>query len=168
MEKLNDLEDLFHHQLKDLYSAETQLINALPEMVNNATNEDLKSAFSEHLEETKGHKERLEEIAEELDMDPTGETCDAMKGLINEAQSFISEDAEPEVQDAGIIADGQRVEHYEISSYGSAIRFAERLDYNDTVDRLSATLDEEKNADQTLNQVAESEVNKQALEGQLL
>ena len=162
MTKLNNLEDLLHHQLKDLYSAETQLISALPEMVEKATDEHLKNAFADHLQETKGHKKRIESIAENLGFDPTGETCEAMKGLIKESQSFIAEDAANGVQDAGIIADAQRVEHYEISAYGSAIQFAQKLNHGSAVDLLQQTLEEEKNADQMLNHVAESTVNEKA------
>ncbi len=162
MSELNNLEDLFHHQLKDIYSAETQLIDALPEMMQKATSDTLKSAFSDHLQETKGHKRRLEEIAEELGIELTGETCNAMKGLIEEAKSFISEDATDHVRDAGIIADAQRVEHYEISAYGTVVQFAKALGKDDIADKLSATLDEENGADSKLNNIAKDNINKQA------
>ncbi len=162
MEKFNNLEDLFEHQIKDLYSAETQLINALPKMQENANDDSLKDAIGKHLDETKNQKTRLEEVAEECGIDPSGVTCEAMKGLVKEAQSFIAEDAEASVKDAGIIADAQRVEHYEISAYGTAIQYAKSLKHNTSVDKLEETLNEEKNADSMLNKIAESSVNKEA------
>lgn len=162
MGKLNNLEDLFHHQLKDLYSAEKQLIDALPKMKKEANNDSLKKAFESHLEETKNQKKRLDEIADMLDLDLSGETCEAMKGLIEEAEEFISEDATPEVRDAGLIADAQRVEHYEISGYGTAVRYAEALGHEEAADKLQETLDEESSADEKLNDLAVDNVNKQA------
>lgn len=162
MGKLNNLEDLFHHQLKDIYSAEKQLINALPTMIENASSEQLQKAFEEHLEETKGHKKRLEEIGEELDLDLSGETCNAMKGLIEEAEEFISENPDLDVRDAGIIADAQRVEHYEISAYGTAVTFAEALGHNNAAKKLQQTLEEESAADATLNELAIESVNPRA------
>lgn len=162
MGKLKNLEDLFHHQLKDLYSAEKQLIKALPKMQKEADNDDLKEAIEEHLEETENQKDRLDEIAEMLDVDLSGDTCEAMKGLIEEAEDFISEDAEPEVRDAGIIADAQRVEHYEISAYGTAVHYAEALNLDDVAKKLQETLDEESAADEKLNKLAVDNINKQA------
>lgn len=162
MSKLKNLEDLFHHQLKDIYSAETQLIEALPEMRDQASSEELRNAFADHLKETKEHKKRLTDIAKKLDIDLEGETCKAMKGLIKEAKDFIAEDAEAMVQDAGIIADAQRIEHYEISAYGTALHFAKALNHTAAIDKLQQTLDEEKDADQKLNQIAEENVNQQA------
>lgn len=163
MATLNTLNDLFHHQLKDLYSAETQLIEALPQLRDQAASQDLKEAFSNHLEETKKHKQRLTDIAKTLDIELSGETCEAMNGLINEAKSFISEEAEPMVRDAGIIADAQRVEHYEISAYGTALQFAKALGHSVAIDKLQQTLNEEKDADQKLNSIAENNINQQAL-----
>lgn len=162
MGKLNNLEDLFHHQLKDLYSAEKQLIKALPKMKKEAKNDSLKKAFENHLEETKNQKKRLDEIADMLDIDLSGETCEAMKGLIEEAEKFISEDAAPEVHDAGLIADAQRVEHYEISAYGTAVHYAEALNHEEAAEKLQETLDEESAADEKLNDLAVDNVNKQA------
>lgn len=164
MGKLKNLEDLFHHQLKDIYSAEKQLINALPAMIENSSNQALQKAFEDHLEETKGHKKRLEEIGESLGIDLSGETCNAMKGLIEEAEEFISENPELDVLDAGIIADAQRVEHYEISAYGTAVTFAEALNKNDAAKKLQLTLDEESAADANLNKLAIESVNPRAKE----
>lgn len=164
MNKLNNLDDLFLHQLKDIYSAETQLIEALPEMQNQASSQQLKDAFSNHLKETKEHKQRLTDIAKTLEIELTGETCNAMKGLIKEAKEFISQDAEAMVRDAGIIADAQRIEHYEISAYGTALQFAKALNHTVAIDKLQQTLNEEKDADQTLNVIAEENINQQAKE----
>lgn len=162
MSTLKNLEDLFHHQLKDLYSAETQLVDALPKMVKEANDKKLKEAFSDHLEETKKQVERLKDIGKDLDIKLTGETCKGMKGLISEAQSFISEDAEDKVRDAGIIADAQRVEHYEISAYGTVIEYAKALGKNEAARLLKETLKEEKDADKKLNALAVDSINVKA------
>jgi len=159
---MKDLKELFEHQLKDLYSAETQLIKALPKMAKNANDQKLKDAFESHLEETKEHKERLSEICDELGIKPTGETCKAMKGLIEEAEEFLKEDASEEVRDAGLIADAQRVEHYEISGYGTVVRYAKELGHKDIAKKLQKTLDEEYDADNKLDKLAESRLNKKA------
>ena len=160
---MRNLEDLFEHQLKDLYSAETQLIAALPKMAKAANDPKLREAFEGHLEETKTHKKRLQEVCDDLDIKPTGEECKAMKGLIKEAQSMIEEDAEKEVKDAGLIADAQRVEHYEISGYGTLVRFAKELGHKDIAKKLQKTLDEEYKADEKLNKMAEKRLNKKAV-----
>ncbi|MGB7785599.1 MAG: ferritin-like domain-containing protein [Salinimicrobium sp.] len=160
---MKDLNELFEHQLKDLYSAESQLIKALPKMAKNAHNEKLKKAFEDHLEETREHKSRLEEICSELDINPRGETCKAMKGLIEEAEDFLKEDATEEVRDAGLIAEAQRVEHYEIAGYGTVVRYAKELGHKKIADKLQKTLDEEYNADNKLDKLAESRLNKKAV-----
>lgn len=159
---MKNLEELFEHQLKDLYSAEDQLTKALPKMVKNAHNSKLKKAFEDHLEETKEHKARLEEICDELDIDPKGETCKAMKGLIKEAEDFLDEVKDPEVKDSGMIAEAQRVEHYEISGYGTAVRYAKELGHDSIAKKLQKTLDEEYQADETLNDLAEDRLNRKA------
>jgi ferritin-like metal-binding protein YciE len=159
---MKNLEDLFEHQLKDLYSAESQLVKALPKMVKAANDKKLKKAFEDHLEETKEHKKRLQEICDELGFKPTGEECKAMKGLIEEAEAFLKEDAEDDVRDAGIIADAQRVEHYEISGYGTLVRYAKELGHKAVANKLQKTLDEEYNADQSLDKLAEGRINKKA------
>lgn len=159
---MKNLEELFEHQLKDLYSAEDQLTNALPKMAKNATNSELRKAFEDHLEETKQQKKRLEEICEELDIDPKGEKCKAMEGLIKEAESFLDEVDDDEVKDAGMIAEAQRVEHYEISGYGTAVRYAKELGHDEIAKKLKQTLDEEYNADEKLNTLAENRLNKKA------
>ncbi len=159
---MKNLEELFEHQLKDLYSAEDQLINALPKMIKAAHDAQLKKAFEGHLEETKIHKQRIEEICKELFIKPTGEKCKAMEGLVKEAQSMIDEKADPEVKDAGLIAEAQRVEHYEISGYGTAVRFAKELGHDSIAKKLQKTLDEEYKADQKLDDLAEKRLNKKA------
>lgn len=161
---MKTLEDLFEHQLKDLYSAETQLIDALPKMVKSATDPKLKKAFEGHLEETKNQKKRLEEVCKELNIDPKGETCKAMQGLIKEAESFIKEKKDEDVNNAGLIAEAQRVEHYEISGYGTAIRYAKELGHKKIASKLKETLDEEYGADDKLNVMAEQRLNRKAID----
>lgn len=162
MSKLTTLEDLFHHQLKDLYSAETQLVDALPKMVEKANHKELQDAFKEHLEETKGQVQRLKDVGEKLGISMEGETCKAMKGLIREAEDFFSEDATDDVRDAGLIADAQRVEHYEIAGYGTVVAFAKSLGKDEVADILKETFDEEKNADNKLNDLAKNNINQKA------
>lgn len=159
---MKKLEDLFQHQIQDLYSAESQLIEALPKMAKASHNDKLKKAFEKHLEETKEHKNRLEEVAKEIGFKPNGEECKAMKGLIKEAESFLKEDAEEDVRDAGIIAESQRVEHYEISGYGTVVRYAKELGHKEAAKKLQKTLDEEYKADENLNKMAEGRINKKA------
>ncbi len=160
---MKNLEELFEHQLKDLYSAESQLLKALPKMAEHATDAKLKKAFEDHLEETKKHKSRLEEVCKELEIDPKGETCKAMKGLVQEADDFMKDAKDKEVKDAGMIAEAQRVEHYEISGYGTAVRYAKELGHKDIAKKLQMTLDEEYKADKTLNDMAEKRLNKKAI-----
>lgn len=159
---MKKLQDLFEHQLKDLYSAESQLVKALPKMAEKASDSKLKKAFEDHLKETENQKKRIEEVCEELGIKPTGETCKAMEGLIKEAESFMKEDADKEVMDAGLIAEAQRVEHYEISGYGTAVRYAKELGHDEIAKKLHKTLDEEYNADEKLNKMAEGRLNKKA------
>tara|TARA_R110002020_G_scaffold301038_1_gene516555 strand:+ start:158 stop:640 length:483 start_codon:yes stop_codon:yes gene_type:complete len=160
---MKTLEDLFEHQLKDLYSAEDQLTKALPKMAKNAKDSKLKKAFEDHLEETKNHKKRLEEVCKELDIKPTGETCKAMEGLIKEASDFLEEDADDDVFNAGLIAEAQRVEHYEISGYGTAVRYAKELGHDKIAKKLQETLDEEYAADDKLTDMAEDRLNEKAI-----
>ena len=160
--KLKTLEDLLHHELKDLYSAETQLLKALPKMAEAAENDDLRAAFEEHLQQTQGHVERLEEAGEILGKKLTGHTCKAMKGLIEEGEDLIAEDADPSVKDAGLIGAAQRVEHYEIAGYGTARTLAAQLGQDEIAELLEETLDEEKETDEKLTELAESTVNADA------
>jgi ferritin-like metal-binding protein YciE len=161
--KLNSLRDLYIEELRDLYSAENQLVKALPKMAGAATEDQLKTAFTAHLGQTKTHVARLEQIFEELGQDPAGETCQAMKGLIAEGELMIKADGDPAVRDAGLIGAAQRVEHYEIAGYGATRALAQRLGESVAVGLLQQTLDEEADADQLLTEIAESEVNQHAL-----
>jgi ferritin-like metal-binding protein YciE len=160
--KMKTLEDLFHHELKDLYSAEKQLLKALPKMAKAATNEDLREAFESHLEETEEQVNRLEKIFEELGLSTRGAKCPGMEGLIEEGKEIMAEDVEPEVLDAALICSAQRVEHYEIAAYGCARTFAQQLGHSKIADLLQQTLDEEGAADEKLTQIAESRVNEEA------
>ena len=163
MSKLKTLEDLFHHQLKDLYSAEKQLLEALPKMAKKAADPKLKQAFEFHLQETEEHKARLEQVCEMIGISPGRMKCKAMEGLLEEGEDMIHENAEPEVKDAGLIAEAQRVEHYEISGYGTAAHYAERLSLPDVARILRATLDEEQATDTKLNKLAKGYINQKAM-----
>ena len=163
MTTLKNLEDLFHHQLKDIYSAEKQLIKALGNFRDEAYDNDLKDAFDDHLEETKEHKNHLDDIAQQLDIDLSGVVCKAMQGLIEEIGSFISEDAAPEIKDAGLIAEVQRIEHYEISVYGTLVEYAKALNHKDVSKKLQKILDQEASADKKLSKLAMKTINKRAL-----
>jgi ferritin-like metal-binding protein YciE len=160
--KLQTLQDLLVHELKDLYSAEKQLVKALPKMAEAATNAELRAGFEEHLKQTKNHVTRLEKIASTYDFKLNGHHCKAMAGLIEEGGELISEDAEDAVRDAALIGAAQRVEHLEIAGYGTARALAQRLGYDETVELLSATLEEEKATDEKLTELAESTVNEEA------
>jgi ferritin-like metal-binding protein YciE len=156
--KLRTIAKLLEDQLKDLYSAETQLVKALPKLAKRASAGALKEAITSHLEETKGHVERLDTIGESLGIKLSGKRCKAMEGLVEEGAEVLEAVGPGPVIDAAIIAAAQRVEHYEISAYGSARTFAEHLDYSDVVKLLQETLDEESAADQKLTSISELEV----------
>ena len=159
--KVESIEDLFLDELKDLYSAEKQITKALPKLVKAASTQELSEAFESHLEETKGHVERLEEIFEKLGKKGAGKTCEGMKGVLEEGSEVIQEIEKGVVRDAGLIAAAQRVEHYEIAGYGSVRSFAELLGKTDIVELLEETLQEEKAADEKLTKISES-VNQEA------
>lgn len=161
--KLDTLQTLYISELRDLYSAETQLVKAMPKMAKGASSPELKDAFEQHLEQTKGHVERLEQLFEQLGESPKGKTCQAMKGLIEEGSEILKEEGEESVLDAGIIVAAQKVEHYEIASYGSVRTFANLLGKHEEAKVLQSTLDEEAETNQILNQLAESIVNPEAL-----
>jgi ferritin-like metal-binding protein YciE len=155
MPKLDTLQDLLIHNIKDLYSAETQLVKALPKMAKAATDPDLKAGFEEHLEETKVHVSRLEEVAELLGASPRGLSCKAMKGLVEEGEEAIKEEAEPAIKDLALIAAAQKVEHYEISGYGSARALAESIGNKEIAKILTTTVEEEGATDKKLTAAAE-------------
>lgn len=158
----NNLNELFINELRDLYSAESQLIQALPKMAEAASDPRLKSAFESHLRETEEQARRLEEIFSGLGEKPTGETCKAMEGLVKESSEYVKAGGNPDVRDAGLIGAAQRVEHYEMAGYGTARALASRLGLSDISQVLQKTLDEEAAADFKLTEIAEGEVNANA------
>lgn len=159
---MRNLEDLFEYQLKDLYNAEGQLVNAIPKMASEAHNGDLKKAFEDHLHETRVHIERLRDICKELNIQPKGEQCKAMRGIIKEGEEFIAIDTDPDVKDAGLIAEAQRIEHYEIAGYGTLVQFAMELGYGDIAKRLTQNLNEAYAIDENLNALAKERMNRKA------
>jgi len=160
---LATLKELYVEELRDLYNAENQLIKALPKMAKGASSDELKEAFEKHLEQTKGHVQRLEQVFEELGEKTKGKTCQAMKGLIEEGSEVLKADGEDSVLDAAIIVAAQKVEHYEIASYGSVRTFAQLLGQDKSAELLQQTLDEESEANELLNKLAEDIVNPEAL-----
>lgn len=161
--KLESLRELFIEELQDLYSAETQIIDALPKMIEKTSSPDLKAGFNEHLAQTRQHVSRLDEIFDQLGdkVDRNDKTCKGMQGIIKDNKELLKMDAEPEVLDAGMISGAQRVEHYEIAGYGTVRTYAQLLGRNEWVQLLEQTLQEEKNTDQKLTQLA-SHINLEA------
>jgi ferritin-like metal-binding protein YciE len=159
---MSGLRETFIEELKDLYDAEKQLIKALPKMAKAAEHEELKAAFEDHLQETETHVERLEQVFSIFGETAKGKKCKAMQGLVEEGQDLIDE----EEGDAALICAAQKVEHYEIASYGSLRTWAELLDENEAVDLLQETLDEEKATDEKLTEIAESAANPEEAEGE--
>jgi hypothetical protein len=157
-----DLSDLFEDSLKDIYWAEKALVKALPKMMKNATNEKLKAAIEKHLAETETHVTRLEEIFESMGKKAQAKKCDAMQGLLDEADSIVEETEPGTVRDAGIIAAAQKVEHYEIATYGTLAAFAKILKESAPLKHLLKTLEEEKNCDESLTQLADINLNSKA------
>lgn len=161
-EEIHSLEDLLIHEMKDLYDAEKRLVDALPKMQDAATDKQLRDAFRDHLQETKGHVKRLEDAFFTLNKEADRSTCDAMKGLISEGEEAITADAPGDVKDAALIAAAQRVEHYEMAGYGTARNLAQRLGHTSIADLLQKTLDEEGAADKKLTHLAEAHINQRA------
>lgn len=166
MKKLSSLKDLYIEELKDLYSAEKQITQALPRMAKKADSEELRMAFEQHLKETEGQMQRLEKIFEELGEKPGGHKCKAMEGLIEEAKEMMAEEAEPSVMDAALIASAQRVEHYEIAGYGCVRTYARMLGFGNAEKLLQQTLEEESQTDEKLTKLAESSININAEQGE--
>jgi ferritin-like metal-binding protein YciE len=152
--KTNKLKHLYVEELKDLYSAENQLVKVLPQMAKAATSEDLRSGFEEHLEQTKEHVARLEKIFKALRESPKGKHCNGMEGLLKEGSELIEEDPEPEELDAGLISAAQRVEHYEMAGYGCVSTYAKLLGDDQAASLLKQTLEEEKETDKKLTQLS--------------
>jgi ferritin-like metal-binding protein YciE len=161
-QRFDTLNDLFVEQIKDLYDAEQRLTKALPKMAEAANGKQLKSAFEHHLMETKGHVERLKQVFQLLGKEPATETCDAMKGLISEGETMIDAEGDSAVKDAALIAAAQRVEHYEMSGYGTARALAKQLNQPQAAKLLQQTLDEESAADKKLTEIAETYANVEA------
>lgn len=165
MEKLNNLNDLFAHELKDLYSAEQQILQALPKMADSTEHRELRQAFEDHEQTTREQVRRLETIAADLGMELKGHKCKGMEGIIKEGEELIGANADPDARDAALIGAAQRVEHYEIAGYGTARTYARRLGQERAADLLQRTLDEEGETDHRLTRIAEGMVNPDAQRG---
>ena len=164
MPDMNSLHALFEKELRDLYDAEKQIIKALPKMIKSASNDELSEALSMHLEETRGHVERLEGVFESLDIKARGKHCAGMEGLLEEGSELLKEDGPDAVLDAGIISAAQRVEHYEITAYGTLMAWAKLMGHKEALALLKQNEQEEKAADVKLSKLAESTVNREALD----
>jgi ferritin-like metal-binding protein YciE len=162
MPKLNSLDDLLVHELQDIYHAEGQILKALPRMIKAASHPELQAAFEEHLEQTEGQIERLDQAFKLLGVPAKGRKCEGMAGLIEEGRKMMEEDAEPSVMDAALIAAAQKVEHYEIASYGCVCTYAEMLGYDQVHDLLGQNMEEEELTDERLTALAESVINLEA------
>ena len=162
--QLENLQDLLKEDLKDVLHAENQILKALPKMIKAANNEQLQEAMEHHLEETKGHVDRVEQVMEMLGMSVKAKPCKAMQGIIEEGKEVMSEDAEDDVMDAALIGAAQKVEHYEIATYGTLCTYAELLGLKDAKRLLGQNLEEEKKADQKLSELAEAVINLEAAE----
>jgi ferritin-like metal-binding protein YciE len=163
-EQDNGLQELLIEEIRDIYHAEGQLLKALPKMAKAATSERLKEAFERHLEETETHVERLEQAFESLGEPVKGKKCQAMEGLIEEGKEVMEEHSESPMLDAALICAAQKIEHYEIASYGTICTWADLLGLDEVSDLLKETLDEEKTTDETLTEIAENEINTQAVQ----
>ncbi len=159
---VNNLQDLFVHELRDLHDAENQILEALPKMAEKSQHEDLRSAFEEHHRQTEEHVRRLERIFDDIGEKPGGVKCKGIRGIIEEGEKGMKEAEEGDVRDAAMIAAAQRVEHYEMAAYGSARTFARRLGNGRAADLLQRTLNEEGETDHKLSRIAESHVNEEA------
>jgi ferritin-like metal-binding protein YciE len=166
MAGMKTLRDLFEDELRDVYDAEKQIVKALPKMIKASSNEELESALEAHLEETRGHVERLERVFESIDMRPRGKHCEGMAGILEEGKNLMEEDGDEAVLDAGFIAAAQRVEHYEITAYGTLMAWAKVLGLKDALSLLKANEEEEKAADEKLSALAERGLNQAAAAGQ--
>jgi ferritin-like metal-binding protein YciE len=160
--KLDSLRDLFVHELYDLYDAESQLIEALPEMERHASSPDLKQAMRKHLEQTRQQRTRLQQVMANFGVEPNGNRCRGMEGIIQEGQKLLKEQADPDVLDAALIGAAQKVEHYEMAAYGTARTFARVLGEREAAGMLQQTLDEEGRTDKELTMLAESYINREA------
>jgi len=161
--KIDGLEQLMVEELKDLYSAEQQITEALPKMVDEAQTSELRQAFEHHLKQTKGHVQRLEDVFDELNVSDRQKKCKGMEALIQEGEEMMKQAADANTRDAALISAAQRVEHYEMAGYGTVISYAQKLDHNTVAEHLQQTLNEEKQTDLALSLIAESHVNADAM-----
>jgi ferritin-like metal-binding protein YciE len=159
---MESMQDLYLHELKDLYSAEKQILKALPQMAEKATHQELRRAFEEHKATTEEQVRRLETIFSDLGQSPGDKKCKGMEGLIEEGEEILQEQADPDVRDAALIGAAQRVEHYEIAGYGTARTYAKQLGFDKHADLLQRTLDEEGQTDERLTKLAEGRINRAA------
>jgi ferritin-like metal-binding protein YciE len=164
---IETMEDLFIDEIEDLYDAEQRLVKALPKMAEAATSEELRMAFEDHLEQTRGHVQRLEEVFAELGKEPSKKTCDAMKGLIKEGEKVASDVDQSPLRDVGLIGAANRVEHYEMAAYGTVRELAKNLGLSRSAQLLDQTYSEEKAADAKLTRLAETSVNPAAMKSSL-
>jgi len=160
--QMENLTDLLKEDLKDVLNAENQILKALPKMIKSTSNEELASAFEQHLEDTKVHVDRVEQVMESLGMPAKGKTCKAMQGIIEEGKEVMSEDADEDVMDAALIGAAQKVEHYEIATYGTLCTYADLLGLEKAKQLLGQNLEEEKATDQKLSELAEAVINLEA------
>ena len=160
--EMSNLQDLLVENLKDLYSAETQILKALPKVAKKVDNAQLRQALEMHVKETEGQVRRLEQVLSKMGEKPGGKKCKGMEGLLEEAKELMGEDAEPDVMDAGLIVDCQKVEHYEIAGYGSVVTFCKLLGDEESARLLAKSLDEEEKADKKLSMIAERSINIEA------
>lgn len=164
MKKIKTLEEAFIHGLSDIYSGEKQLIKALPKLAKAASNEELSEGLRNHLRETEGQVDRIEQIVDQLNLKLPRVKCKAMEGLIEEGQEVIEEIEEGPIRDVMLIVGGQKVEHYEIATYGCLVEMAKKLGFDEAAELLKKTLEEEKATDEKLNKIAINSVNDEALE----
>ena len=160
--KIKSLEDLLADELKDLYSAETMIVKALPKMAKNTKSRELRTAFEEHLKQTENHVKRIEQACNDLGISPRGKKCVGMEGLLEEGKEILSNGSDQDALEAGLIGAAQKVEHYEIAAYGTAAAHARQLGFNSVAQTLDQTLEEEKMTDERLTKIAENQVNVQA------
>ncbi|GAB3770139.1 ferritin-like domain-containing protein [Spirosoma horti] len=159
---MKTIQEFMEHTIQDLYSAEMQALEAMPQLMERAQNDQLRQAFQTHQRETEQQVKRLEQIAQQMGIDPDGETCMAMQGLIDEAEDLLSQLEDDQLADAAIIGAAQKMEHYEIAAYGTARTLAQQAGQNEVADLLEQTLQEEKSTDEKLTTIATSNVNQQA------
>lgn len=160
---LDNLRDVFHEQMKDIYSAEKQLSEAMPDLIKATYSSKLKKAFESHLEETKQHMETVRQILDDMDVNPGSTKCDAMEGLVKEARAMAKKQGDKDARDVGLICAAQKAEHYEIATYGSLRTWAKMLGEKDIADKLNELLDQEYEADNKLDKLAEGYLNKKAM-----